>query len=252
MNNNKYNLSPFNELKKKNRRLTDDEDNEVYSEDNQLGYFVRSNTSYNYTVPIDSNFVEPSYYRGVIQMMLNASEDDSVAFLINSNGGSLAGLLSLLEAVNMTKANTIALIIGNAASAASMFALHCNDVYISDNATMLCHNGSFGTGGKITDVLSHAQHVNKTTEKLMYKTYKHFLTEQEIKDMLSGKEMYLDSEEIIERLEARAGLQETEQELEKIAEEKALAEAAILEEVVTEPKPTRPKPAAKSTKKKVE
>lgn len=208
----KYKLDSY-KLKRKSRtKNTESEHGEEINCEDQLGYFVQSNTQFHYTVPIDSDFVEPSYYRGVIQMMMNASENDVIAFLVNSDGGSLAGLLSLLEALNMTSASSVAIITGNAASAASMFALHCDEVYVSDNATMLCHNGSFGTGGKITDVLSHAQHINKTTEKLMYKTYKFFLTEQEIRDMLSGKEIYLDSEEIIQRLEKRQELRNKEQE----------------------------------------
>lgn len=236
----KYKLDSY-KLKRKSRtKNTESEHGEEINCEDQLGYFVQSNTHFHYTVPIDSDFVEPSYYRGVIQMMMNASENDVIAFLVNSDGGSLAGLLSLLEALNMTSASSVAIITGNAASAASMFALHCDEVYVSDNATMLCHNGSFGTGGKITDVLSHAQHINKTTEKLMYKTYKFFLTEQEIRDMLSGKEIYLDSEEIIQRLEKRQELRnaaviEAEQQ-EKLALEEAEQKVVPVKRVPSKPR----------------
>lgn len=224
-------LSQYNKPKYqfKRKSVNDDLDQEDYSEENQLGYFVSSHQMCNYTVPIDGSFREPAYYRGVIQMLMNASEHDTVAFLINSPGGALSGLLSLLEAINMTEANTVALLVGNASSAASMFALHCNEVYVGDNSTLLCHNISYGTGGKGSDVLAHVQHTSNAANKLLRKTYKYFLNEKEIEDMLNGKEIYMEAEEIIERLQKREELKQAEIE----AEEK---QQQLL---VEEPKPKR-------------
>ncbi len=144
-------------------------------------------------------------------MLMNASEQDTVAFMINSDGGQLSSLLSLLEALNMTEANTVALVVGSASSAASMFALHCNEVYVGDNATFLCHNISYGTGGKGSDVLAHVQHTTSSASKLLRKTYKHFLSEIEITDMINGKEIYMESDEIVERLQQREELFQAEE-----------------------------------------
>jgi ATP-dependent protease ClpP protease subunit len=213
-------------------KVEDDDSDEESSEQN-LGYFVKSHTMYHYTVPIDTTFREPSYYRGVIQMLMNAGENDTVAFLINSPGGSLAGLLSLMEAINMTEAGTVSLITGNASSAASMFALCCDEIYVSDNATMLAHNITYGTAGKGADVLAHVQHTSKTANKLLRKTYKYFLTDSEIDDMIEGKEIYLESDEIVERL--------------KLREEFRLKEQELLEKAAEEP--TEAKPVRKSRKK---
>jgi ATP-dependent protease ClpP protease subunit len=187
------------------RRNDDDEsdDGELIQEEQQLGYFVKSRSFYQYTVFIDSAFAAPSYYRGVIQMLMNAGEHDSIIFMINSPGGLLSGLLTLLEGLNMTEAETTAVLVGQASSAASMFALHCDNVMVTENATMLCHNISYGVNGKGADVLAHVEHTAKTAEKLIRKTYDMFLSEQEIKEMMSGKEIYLDSDEIVGRLAAR-------------------------------------------------
>lgn len=213
----------------RNRPASEDLDQEDYSENEQLGFFANYQQIANYTVPIDGSFREPAFYRGVINMLMNASEQDTVAFMINSPGGSLSGLLSLLEAINMTNANTVALVVGAASSAASMFALHCNEVYVGENATFLCHNISYGTGGKGSDVLAHVQHTTSSASKLLRKTYKHFLSEIEINDMINGKEIYMESDEIVERLQQREELIQAE--LEK-------------EQQVTDVKPKR-KPAVK-------
>jgi ATP-dependent protease ClpP protease subunit len=154
-------------------------------------------------------------------MLMSANEEDSVIFLINSPGGQLNGLLALVEGVKMTDATTMAVLIGECASAASMFALHCDTVFVSDNATMLCHNISYGTGGKGSDILSHVQHVSKTSEKLLRKTYEHFLTEKEIDEMINGREIYLDADEIKERLDKKSKILENLEKKEEQAQKRA-------------------------------
>lgn len=182
--------------------FSEEEETEMVTE-KQLGYFAKPRTQYQYTVNIDEPFVQPSYYRGVVQMLMDAHEDDVVIFMCNSPGGYLSGLQSLLEAIKMTEATTIAVLVGQVASAASIFALHCDQIFVTDSANLLAHNISYGTGGKGSDILSHVQHVSKTSEKLLRKTYEHFLSKTEIDEMINGREIYLDSDEIKQRLEQK-------------------------------------------------
>ena len=207
------------ETYKKNFKLSEDSDEFEGNKEN-LGFFVQTQVARQYTVTIDEPFIQPSYYRGIISMLMNATEADSVIFLLNSPGGMYSGLVALIEAVKMTDATTMAVLIGECASAASIFALHCDTVFVSDNATMLCHNISYGTGGKGSDILSHVQHVSKTSEKLLRGTYEHFLSPKEIDELLNGREIYLDSEEIQERLEQKQKLLEEAEEVEEVPEEK--------------------------------
>lgn len=209
-----------------------DEDNEFEGNKDSLGFFVQTQVARQYTVTIDEPFVQPSYYRGVISMLMNATEADSVIFLLNSPGGMYSGLVALIEAVKMTDATTMAVLVGECASAASIFALHCDTMFVSDNATMLCHNISYGTGGKGSDILSHVQHISKTSEKLLRGTYEHFLSSVEIDELLNGREIYLDSDEIKERLDKK------QQTLDKINSEDE--ENEVQEEVTV--KKTRRKP----------
>ena len=189
--------------KKFNKADLDEESDDFVGGKNVLGYFMKQKIATQYTVTIDEAFTEPSYYRGVVSMLMGASEEDTVIFLINSPGGRLSGLLTLLEGINMTDATTLAVLVGECASAASMFALHCDQVFVSENATMLCHNVSYSTNGKGSDVLAHVNHVAKTSEKLLRSTYLNFLSEKEILELLNGQEIYLDSDEIKARLEKK-------------------------------------------------
>jgi len=190
----------------------DDED-EMMSQQ-QLGFFVNSQTFNQYTVTLDEDFIQPSYYRSVCNMLDHAQEGDEVIFKVTSRGGALVGLQVLLEAIKNTEAHTVALIVGQCASAASIFVLHCDDIVVTDSADMMVHHVSYSTGGKNSDVLAHVAHVAKTSEKLIRSTYEYFLTEEEVNDVLNGKELYFDADEIRERLVLREELRDiVEQEM---------------------------------------
>lgn len=187
------------------RRVQEDEEDDFVNPP-RLGFFVNSFSVNQYTVPLDEAVVNPAYYRDIVNMLYGAGEHDTVVFTINSPGGRLDGLLSLLDAIASTNAKTIASLTGSAHSAASILALHCDMLDVGPYSTMLCHNVSYGYSGKGSDVLSHVQHVSKTSEKLFRDTYKDFLTEEEIAEVLAGKELYLDAEEIEERAANREAI----------------------------------------------
>jgi len=212
----------------------DDEDEPMES---STGYFVETQSFHEFTVPIDNDFGPPSQYRAVVQMLLNASEDDSVVYLINSRGGRMDGLQTLLEATKMCKAQTTAVILGECASAASILALTCDSVHVTESSSMLCHSVSMSTGGKHSDVVAHLAHMTKTTHNLMRKTYEGFLTEDELSSMLDGREIFLDANDIIEHLEQREEYQE--QKLILLEEMKAQQEALDNPKVSPKPKATK-------------
>jgi ATP-dependent protease ClpP protease subunit len=181
-----------------------DEDEEPSYQGKQLEFQVRTKAQHQFSVDIDEPFIEPSYYRNVIRMLQNAAEDDIVVFYINSPGGALSSLQSLLEALKSCDATTVAVLVGQAASAASIFSLHCDFVEVTDSAHMLCHYISYGTGGKGADVLAHVNHTTKISNKLMQDTYKDFLSPSEINELIEGREIYLDCDDIRARLQKKA------------------------------------------------
>jgi ATP-dependent protease ClpP protease subunit len=73
---------------------------------------------------------------------------------------------------------------------------------------MMVHSATFGAFGKQSDVISHASFVDKQVRNLMGSVYKDFLTDKELEEVIMGKEMWFDAEEIVRRLEVRSELQE--------------------------------------------
>lgn len=191
---NTYNLS---------RKVAKGEDDEDEFFPQKLGYSYTQEVRTQATVHLNQPFMAPGYYDNVVDALDRAQEGDVFRFIIASPGGRMDGLLSLLDAVERTEAICIASIVGDCSSAASIFALSCHQVTVGRYAEMLVHSARYGTIGKSSDVLSHVLHTTKVTERVMRDAYAGFLSEQEINEVLNGKELYLDSDEIVERLEAR-------------------------------------------------
>lgn len=159
---------------------------------------------FHYIVSITDDFDEPKYYDEVVALLSTASEEDTITFNINSNGGYVSSLAMLLTWKSMCKAYQIHVLSGNASSAASAFFLSNADEYVvSDMASMMIHEYQTSNGGSNSNVIKQATHTAKENEKFIRSCYEYFLTEAEIEDTLKGVEHYLSADEIRERLQKR-------------------------------------------------
>lgn len=185
-------------------RVSDDDEDDEVSRSPSLGYFRKTQTSSLIEIPIDEEIKGPSYYRNVAQAIRDSDEGDLIRFLICSPGGRLDGLMSLLSSIWKTDATTEAHIEGFADSAASMLSMHCDNVYVSPMASMLVHSTSYGTGfQKAADIHQQVQHFNNYSETFFRDTYQYFLTDEEIQKCLDGYQLYLNAEQIAERLQRK-------------------------------------------------
>lgn len=200
----------------------------------QLGFITEVQKSYSHRVFLYDEIKEPMHYEKVFNLLISASEHDHIAFFISSCGGSIAGLRVLLEGLRLTDAFTTAIIVGDAHSSASVFALSCNETVVADAAEMLVHCARNGFVSKQPDLESYVSHSKKTIERMFRTAYMGFLTEEEITNVLRGLEMWLDCDEIRERLAQRDEYLEAKFLAEQEEEAKAQQEQ-------DEPKPKRKK-----------
>ena len=111
---------------------------------------------------------------------------------------------------------------------------------------MLCHSARWTFGGKSGDVLSNALHNKKVSDQVMRRVYHNFLSPSEIEAVIEGKELYLDADEICERLAQREELSQQEEEdwsdPDSYTEEQLQAIEQVLETPV--------EPAKKTSKRK--
>ena len=165
----------------------------------QLGYSLSSITHNKFEFNLDEDIKEPSYYRSLIEVLNNATEQDLVVLNINSCGGQLDSAISIIDALRNTRANTLAWISGSAYSAAGIIALSCQNLEVGEFATLMCHNSQYGLGGYTTDIKDRAVFEHKMISKIMHSVYKHFLSVDEVEAVLSNKTIWMDADEIVER-----------------------------------------------------
>ena len=112
----------------------------------------------------------------------------------------LDSAISIIDALRNTRANTLAWISGSAYSAAGLIALSCQNVEVGEFATLMCHNSQYGLGGYTTDIKDRAVFEHKMISKIMHSVYRFFLSPEEIESVLMNKTLWMDSDEIVERL----------------------------------------------------
>jgi ATP-dependent Clp protease, protease subunit len=149
----------------------------------------------------------------------HSGENDVIKIYINSGGGDVFTAIQFMRALNETSATVVMSVEGLCASAATMILL-CGETFeISEHSMFMFHNYSSGAHGKGGEMYDQLQHERKWSEKLLREVYKDFLTESEITSLLDNKDIWMDGEEVIKRLESRQRKLEAE-EAKKEKEEK--------------------------------
>lgn len=163
--------------------------------------FAQQNSGVKYTVNITDDFDRPSTFDQLVALLGSATEEDEIIFNINSYGGYIDTLNMLLGWKALCPARQVHVLMGNASSAGSAFFLSKADQYIvGEGATMMIHEFQSGVSGTQSNNDRRNAHSSSESKKFINKTYAHFLTDQEIEQVLMGVEIYLDSQEIHERL----------------------------------------------------
>ena len=135
--------------------------------------------------------------------MRHASETDVIKFYINSIGGDLFTAIQFLRVLHDTDATVVCSVEGACMSAATMIFLSADHFEVTPHSIFMFHNYSGGVGGKGGEMIDQLQHERKWSERLMKEIYKDFMTNEEIKAMLDNKDIWMDGEEVVKRLQAR-------------------------------------------------
>lgn len=174
--------------------------------DNPSNFRVTYTPSGNGTfrVYLDKAIEEPGQFIEAIEAFRAASEGDLVEVMLQSPGGDLDATDLFLQAMHECDGRVIVRATGGCHSAASIILMHAPEFTLSHGFNCLIHNGSIGHGGKFSDYRAASKHTVEYMENLMRRTYKGFLTDPEIEEMIDGKDFWLDAGEFIARWKARA------------------------------------------------
>jgi hypothetical protein len=99
-------------------------------------------------------------------------------------------------------------------SAATMIFLSADQFEVSEHSMFMFHNYSGGVMGKGGEMLDQLQHERIWSEKLLRNIYQDFLNEEEIGSMLNNRDLWMDGEEVVKRLEGKKAAMEAKQQAE--------------------------------------
>jgi ATP-dependent protease ClpP protease subunit len=130
----------------------------------------------------------------------HADETDLIKIYINSVGGDLFTAIQFMRVLADTQATVVCSVEGACMSAATMIFLCCHKFEVTPHSIFMFHNYSGGVFGKGGEMIDQLQHERKWSERLMKEIYKDFMTDDEIKAMLDNKDIWMDGEEVVKRL----------------------------------------------------
>lgn len=155
---------------------------------------------------ISGEITSPETYVDVFDTIRHARENDTVKIYINSFGGDLFSAIQFMRVISDSEAYVVCSVEGACMSAATMIFLAADAVEITPHSSFMVHNYSSGAFGKGGEMYHQIQHERKWSERLLKEVYEDFLTEEEIRHVLENKDLWMDVDEVVLRMEEREAL----------------------------------------------
>jgi len=150
-------------------------------------------------------------YADLLNTLKTAQEDDTIIIYINSFGGALDMAVQIVNSMLCSKARVVTSLDGVAYSAATFVFLAGSEYIINPHGSFMIHNYSAGLYGKGHEMRPHLDHLDKRVEDMMKTFYNKILTEEELDHVLRGGDIWMDSEDLMKRLE-KASREQNEKE----------------------------------------
>jgi ATP-dependent protease ClpP protease subunit len=182
------------------RRLAKDDDEGGTQTECYHKAVTAVNTTTHYYI---SSFIdEAKYYIGLIHDMETAGPGDTIVIHLNTTGGNLATGAQIITAMRRSNAHIITSIDGECFSLGTLIFLSGDEFWVSRTALVMIHNYSGGeTGGKSNDQMAQIVAINRWFDKLVRDIYIPFLSSEEVDRVLRGEDLWMNYDEIVERLE---------------------------------------------------
>jgi len=157
----------------------------------------------------------PEDYIHIFDQIRHAREDDDVKLYINSYGGDMTTAIQFMRVLSETAATVTCSIEGMCASAATLIFLNSHIFEVTPHSSFMIHNYSGGTYGKGGEQYAQVTHERKWSEKLFREVYEDFLSSKEIEEILAGRDLWMEVEEVADRMNKRIATRRELAELEE-------------------------------------
>jgi ATP-dependent protease ClpP protease subunit len=159
-----------------------------------------------YRAKIDKEFREVEQFAYLVDVLDNAQEGDIVHIKLSTVGGALHAIIPLISSMKNTAAYIHMHVESDTASAGTLLMMLAHSLYVNEYATIMFHNVQYGAYGHGGNVEAQVKHSTATNKKIIRDMYTDYLTEEEIKRLEDGLELYLTPEECMERFQLREEL----------------------------------------------
>ena len=157
-------------------------------------------TARHYEFYLTGEILEATEYVEWFDTIRSASINDTVTIYINSCGGDLYTAIQFLRVLAESNAEIICSVEGACMSAATMVFLAADTFQVTPHSLFMFHNYSAGVFGKGGEMFDQLQFERAWSEAFLTDVYRDFLTETEVKEMLHNKDIWMTSQQVIERL----------------------------------------------------
>ena len=170
---------------------------------NQPKAFINKPVASLHTFYLSGTIGEPNEYISWFEIMRNAGENDIIQIHINSYGGDLFTAIQFLRAIADSPAHVVCSVEGACMSAATMVFLCADSFEVSEHSIFMFHNYSGGTVGKGGEMIDQLMHERKWSQHLLNRIYQDFLTPDEVASVLDNRDIWMDGEQVLKRLQLR-------------------------------------------------
>ncbi|MBI3285697.1 MAG: Clp protease ClpP [Burkholderiales bacterium] len=161
---------------------------ERHSEVRQISYYL-------------SGAIQQSqYYTDLFYTLRSASDNDLIYLHLNTSGGDFDTGLQIINNMRASEAHVITVLEARAYSMGAFIFLAGDECVVHDNCQLLFHIYSGVFAGKGNEQQAEGLALSTWFEKFMSRTCQPFLTGKEVKNILTGADLWMDSDEIRHRI----------------------------------------------------
>lgn len=179
------------------------------NEENNLNGVVWDHDNNTVTIYITGTISRKAdwFYPALIASRQAHAKKSKIYLEINSPGGEVFAAAQLFESLDLNEGRIVVSVVGMCYSAATLLLCQLvkssvSQVYISDLSEFLFHPMRAGVSGRTPEIKDHFQNLIKYEERVIKSSYTDILTEDEIQQILNGKELYIEPKEVGNRLRA--------------------------------------------------
>lgn len=176
--------------------------NPVHPWDNSVPVIIDAENK-TFTAFITGSIDEPSHYNELCYLLHSSNKDDKFILHINTPGGIIDSAFMVADAIKHSKGHVKGRLSGTVASAGTIIAMQCHELEVADHLSFMIHNYSGGMAGKGHEMKARQRFTDIHLNNAFKTFYKGFLSSEEMDSVIDGTDLWMGSEEVVERWQQR-------------------------------------------------